>query len=126
MRIYGVSRAIGADLSAAMVIETWPMPISKRDLIDDLRGAHPDLTRKLVSQIVNDILASVSAALRKGDPVRLAGFGSFVVKDRPARTGRSPRTKEPIQIPARKVVRFRAAKALNQSLTSKGKGKKKG
>jgi len=100
------------------------MATSKRDLIDDLRGAHANLTRKQATQIVNDVFASIAATLRNGDAVRLAGFGSFVVRARAARTGRSPKTGEAIQIAAKKVVRFKAASAFQASATKPKKGKK--
>jgi DNA-binding protein HU-beta len=100
------------------------MATSKRDLIDDLRGAHANLTRKQATQIVNDVFASIAATLRNGDAVRLAGFGSFVVRERAARTGRSPKTGETIQIAAKKVVRFKAASAFQASATKPNKAKK--
>ncbi len=74
------------------------MPVSKRDLVDDLRGAHPELTRKQATAFVNDLLATVAAALKRGDSVRLLGFGSFDVRQRAARTGVNPTTKQPLAI----------------------------
>jgi DNA-binding protein HU-beta len=100
------------------------MATSKRDLIDDLRGAHPTLTRKDATQIVNDVFASIAATLRSGNAVRLAGFGSFVVRERKARTGRNIQTGASITIPAKKVVRFKAAKAFQESATKAKKSKK--
>ena len=50
--------------------------------------------------------------LASGDKVQLVGFGSFETKAREARTGRNPKTKEPIEIPATKVPVFKAGKAL--------------
>lgn len=49
---------------------------------------------------------------------RVVGFGTFDVKERQARTGRNPQTGEPIQIPASKVVKFRASKELKESVNS--------
>ncbi|MFO0649969.1 MAG: HU family DNA-binding protein [Polyangiales bacterium] len=100
------------------------MATSKRDLIDDLRGAHTNLTRKQATQIVNDVFSSIAATLRNGDTVRLAGFGSFVVRERKARTGRNIKTGEAIAIPARKVVRFKPAKAFQATATKPKKAKK--
>ncbi len=100
------------------------MATSKRDLIDDLRGAHTNLTRKQATQIVNDVFASIAATLRNGDAVRLAGFGSFTVKDRPARTARNPRTGETVPVAAKKVVKFRAASAFQAAATKPKKSKK--
>lgn len=98
------------------------MPVSKRDLVDDLRGAHPELTRKQATTFVNDLLATVAAALKRGDSVRLLGFGSFDVRQRAARTGVNPTTKKPLAIPGRKAVRFRASSALKATVNKKPKG----
>ena len=100
------------------------MATSKRDLIDDLRGAHTNITRKQATQIVNDVFASIAATLRNGDAVRIAGFGSFAVRERKARTGRNIRTGASIAIPARKVVRFKPAKAFQAAATKPKRGKK--
>ena len=98
------------------------MPVSKRDLVDDLRGAHPELTRKQATAFVNDLLSTVTAALKRGDSVRLLGFGSFDVRPRAARTGVNPATKKPLAIPSSKAVRFRASSALKKAVNKKPKG----
>jgi DNA-binding protein HU-beta len=84
------------------------MPLSKRDLVDDLRCAHSSLTRKQATAFVNDLLPTVAAALKRGDGVRLLGFGIFDVRVRAARTGFNPTTKKPLAIPGRQAVHFRA------------------
>lgn len=101
------------------------MATSKRDLIDDLRGAHTNLTRKQATQIVNDVFASIAATLRNGDAVRLVGFGSFTVRERKARTGRNLRTGAPLNIPARKVVRFKPARTFQDAATRPKRASKK-
>ena len=58
----------------------------------------------------------ISAALAEGDEVRLVGFGTFEVKKRAARTGRNPKTKEPVEIPASKVPAFKPGKALKDAV----------
>jgi DNA-binding protein HU-beta len=93
------------------------MATSKRDLIDDLLGAHSQLTRKEAKSIVDDVFASIAATLRKGDAVRISAFGSFSLRDRKARKGRNLKTGESITIPARKVVRFKPAKAFEAAAT---------
>ena len=98
------------------------MPVSKRDLVDDLRGAHPELTRKQATAFVNDLLATVAAALKRGESVRLLGFGSFDVRPRAARTGVNPATKQQLAIPGRKAVRFRASAALKTAVNKKPRG----
>ena len=61
-------------------------------------------------------LDDITAALKEGDKVQLVGFGSFEVKSRAARTGRNPRTKEVVEIPASKVPVFKAGKALKDAV----------
>ena len=70
------------------------------------------LSKKDSEAAVNAALEAISAALQDGDKVQLVGFGSFEVKKRAARTGRNPRTKEVVEIPASKVPVFKAGKAL--------------
>ena len=58
------------------------------------------LSKKDSEAAVTAALDVISAALAEGDEVRLVGFGTFEVKKRAARTGRNPKTKEPVEIPA--------------------------
>ena len=57
-----------------------------------IAGQNPHLYQRDVENIVNAILNEITAALARGDRVELRGFGAFSVKNRPARTGRNPRT----------------------------------
>ena len=61
-------------------------------------------------------IEAVTEALAKGDKVQLVGFGSFEVKERAARTGRNPQTKQEIAIPASKAPVFKAGKALKDAV----------
>ncbi len=70
------------------------------------------LSKKDSEAAVTAALDVITAALKDGDKVQLVGFGSFEVKSRAARTGRNPKTKEAIEIPASKVPVFKAGKAL--------------
>ena len=63
-------------------------------------------------KVLNAFLSQVEKALCAGDKVQLTGFGSFEVKERAARIGRNPKTKESIKIPASKVPVFKPGKAL--------------
>ena len=66
----------------------------KSELIDRLAEANPHLYHRDVERVVNTILDGVTDALARGDRVELRGFGAFSVRQRPARTGRNPRTGE--------------------------------
>ena len=70
------------------------------------------LSKKDSEKAVNAAFEAITAALVGGDKVQLVGFGSFEVKQREARVGRNPKTKEEIQIPASRVPVFKAGKAL--------------
>ena len=74
------------------------------------------LSKKHSEAAVNAALEAISAALQDGDKVQLVGFGSFEVKKRAARTGRNPRTKEVVEIPASQVPVFKAGKALKDAV----------
>ena len=62
-------------------------------------------------------ISSIQGALANGEKVQLVGFGVFEVKERAARTGRNPKTKEPVPIAASKVPVFKAGKALKESVS---------
>lgn len=70
------------------------------------------LTKKDTERVLNAAIDAITAALVRGEKVQLSGFGTFETKDRQARMGRNPHTKEPIQIPATRVPSFNASKAL--------------
>ena len=75
-------------------------------------GASKKDSEKLVSAVFD----TITNALVAGDKVALVGFGAFEVKERPARTGRNPRTKETIEIPASRSASFKPGKALKDAV----------
>lgn len=85
--------------------------MNKKDLIQAATAAS-GLPQKEVEQALNAILGCVGQSLKKEEPVILMGFGTFSINERATRTGFNPTTKEKIQIPAKKVVKFKASKAL--------------
>ena len=89
--------------------------MNKTDLIA-LTAERTGLTKKDTERVINAALDAVSAAMADGDKVQLSGFGSFEVKDREARIGRNPHTKETVEIPATKVPVFKASKALRDNV----------
>lgn len=72
------------------------------------------LTKKDTERVINAALDAISAQLAAGNRVQLTGFGIFEVKERQARVGRNPRTKEAVQIPAGKTPVFKPGKALKE------------
>ena len=75
------------------------------------------LTKKDAERVINATFESITATLAEGGRVQLSGFGIFEVKEREARIGRNPRTKETIQIPASKQPVFKASKALKDAVS---------
>jgi DNA-binding protein HU-beta len=63
------------------------------------------------SKAVDAVLSSIGAVTSDGNRITVPGFGTFKVKDRPARTAKNPRTGESIDVPARSELSFKAAKA---------------
>ncbi len=73
-------------------------------------------TKVQAEQALDIVIDSIVASLKKGEEVSIAGLGIFSVKQRAARTARNPRTGEAVSVPAMKVPKFRAAKALKDSV----------
>lgn len=75
-----------------------------------------DLSKAAVATIIDAVLDTVEEALKKGEEVRLVGFGNFYVSKRAASKGRNPRTGEEIDIEASKMPKFRAGKQLKETV----------
>jgi len=75
-----------------------------------------ELSKKDCEKAVNSALEAVTEALAAGEKVQLVGFGAFEVKERAARVGRNPQTKEEIEIPASREPKFKAGKALKDAV----------
>lgn len=89
--------------------------MNKAELIDAVADG-ADISKADATRAVDAVVDKITSALKSGDQVTLVGFGTFSVKDRAARTGRNPRTGEPIDIPASKVPGFKAGKALKDAV----------
>ena len=85
--------------------------MNKTELIA-LTAERTGLTKKDTERVINAALETVSTAMAEGDKVQLSGFGAFDVKEREARVGRNPRTKETVSIAATRVPVFKPSKAL--------------
>ena len=89
--------------------------MNKTELIA-IAAENAGLTKKDTERILNAALEAISQALVRGEKVQLSGFGTFETKDREARVGRNPHTKEAIEIPATRVPSFKASKALKDNI----------
>lgn len=74
------------------------------------------ISKKAAAEALNATLDSIADALAAGEKVQLSGFGNFEVKQRDARAGFNPRTKEPVEIPASKAPIFKAGKLLKDKV----------
>ena len=89
--------------------------MNKAELINAVAAA-ADVSKKDAETVITAAVDTITAALKEGEKVQLVGFGSFEVKKRAARTGRNPKTKEAIEIPASAVPVFKAGKALKDAV----------
>lgn len=92
----------------------------KSELIAKLAQAYPHLYQREIEQVVGIIFSEISNALARGDRVELRGFGAFSVKHRPERTGRNPRTGDPVHVEAKSVPFFKAGKDMRERLNKDG------
>ena len=89
--------------------------MNKADLADKVQSVLGG-TKVQAEEVVESLIETIAGALKKGDEGSIAGLGIFSTKMRPARTGRNPRTGASIQVPAMRVPKFRAAKALKEAV----------
>ena len=92
--------------------------MNKAELIAEVANK-TGLNKKDSEKAVNATFDTITAALESSEKVQLVGFGVFDVKERAARIGRNPKTKEEIEIPASRVPQFKAGKALKESVEKK-------
>ena len=85
--------------------------MSKKEFVDAYAKATGE-TKKRAEELVNAFLEIAEEFLVKGENIQFVGWGTFEVKERAARGGRNPSTGDPIQIEAKKVVKFKVGKKL--------------
>jgi integration host factor subunit beta len=88
----------------------------KSELVQRISEQNPHLYQRDVENIVNAILGEIIAAMARGDRVELRGFGAFSVKQRPARTGRNPRTGAHVSVDEKCVPFFKTGKEMRERL----------
>ena len=89
--------------------------MNKTELIAEVANK-AGLSRKDAEKALGAVVETITEAVVKGYKVQLVAFGSFETKQREARTGRNPKTKETIEIPATRVPVFKAGKALKDAV----------
>lgn len=89
--------------------------MNKTEMIDAVAAA-ADLSKADAGRAVDAVVDTITAALKDGDSVTLVGFGTFLVRERAARTGRNPQTGATIEIKASNSPAFKAGKALKDAV----------
>ena len=89
--------------------------MNKTELIDRI-AAGSDLSKAAAKKALDATTEAIKAALVAGDKVQLVGFGTFSVNERPARQGINPATKAKINIPAKKVAKFKAGAEVTEAI----------
>ena len=89
--------------------------MNKGDLVAAVAD-QADLNKTQAAAALEAVLDAITASLKKGDEVRLVGFGTFLVSDRPAGEARNPRTGETIKTKASKAPKFKAGAGLKSAL----------
>lgn len=89
--------------------------MNKSELIDAIASS-ANLTKSDAGKALEATVHAIETALKNGDKVALVGFGAFSVTNRPARTGRNPKTGEELKIEAKKVVKFKPGSELGKKI----------
>ena len=89
--------------------------VTLKNISADMAEKH-EMSKKMMNEIMDDLIAHLVKNLKKGNRIRMAGLGILQVKKRSARMGRNPATGETIKIPAKKKIAFRAAKELKEAV----------
>ncbi len=89
--------------------------MNKSDLIEAVAN-QADISQSSATRALDALVAAITSGLKRGESVTLSGFGTFNVKERPARVGRNPRSGEPIQIAASRAIVFKPGKAIKDGI----------
>src|ERR1700722_18926663 len=81
-----------------------------------------ELPRRQVNDLVEGLLDKITEVLKSGDKVALTPFGQFRIRDRAARIARNPQTGEPVNVPAKRVLRFTAGRTLKEAVGAPKRG----
>ncbi len=95
--------------------------MTKNELVRELAEDF-ELPRKQVSEMVESILDKMTEVLKSGDKVQLTPFGQFKIRDRAARVARNPQTGEPVNVPAKRVLKFIPGKPLKEAVGAPKRG----
>jgi len=89
--------------------------MNKAELVEEV-SSQTGLTKKTSREGVNAVISAMTDSLGREEKVTLVGFGTFRVMERKARRGRNPQTGKELEIPAKKVPKFRPGKSLREAV----------
>ena len=92
--------------------------MKKSELVTKMKSKDDSFSDEVLGKAVEAVFDEIIDALGRGDRVEIRGFGAFSVLHKEARTGRNPRTGEPVQIDAKNVVHFKAGKELKSAVNA--------
>jgi integration host factor subunit alpha len=90
--------------------------LTKADFVESVYSKIGGLSRRDSADIVDMLFEAVKETLSRGEPVKISGFGNFVVREKKARVGRNPQTGRDIEISARRVLTFKPSQVLKDQL----------
>lgn len=91
--------------------------MNKSELIDKI-AQDASITKAAAARAIESMVEGIAQSLKRGERAALVGFGTFSVGERAGRTGRNPQTGATIEIPAKKVVKFRSGKELEDMINT--------
>ncbi len=92
--------------------------MTKADMVENIYEK-VGFSKKESAELVEAVFDIIKGTLEKGEKIKIAGFGNFVVKEKADRRGRNPQTGEEITITARKILTFKPSQVLKASINSK-------
>jgi DNA-binding protein HU-beta len=92
--------------------------LNKAELVD-IVAKDAGTTKKDAEQVINKMMETIIKSVATGDKVTLVGFGTFEARNRKARTGRNPKTNEPLSIPAKRVPGFKVGKEFSEAVNKR-------
>jgi integration host factor subunit beta len=103
--------------SAAGKLDANGRTVTKADLIEEVIRV-TELSRKDAETVVETVFESIIDALQKNDKIEIRGFGSFRTHERRGRTGRNPKTGAKVEVPAKRIPRFKPSKELRDFINT--------
>ncbi|MBU1220403.1 integration host factor subunit alpha [Myxococcota bacterium] len=90
--------------------------MTKADIIDKVYESVSGLSKKEATDIVDSIFGAIKDTLKKGESIKISGFGNFIIRSKNARPGRNPKTGSNITISERHVLTFRPSQIMKKAL----------